>query len=94
MYAVVYMYCKLFSPETKTLYIIVPSDELRKQHKEFIRQFAQSGLAPIKDGTIVEFSNIPLFGDYEMSGKLTTIAAIKDAQLSPNSILLMDEAHK
>lgn len=94
MYAVVYMYCKLFAPDTKTLYIIVPSDELRKQHKEFIRQFAQSGLAPIKDGIVVEFNNIPLFWDHEISGKLTTIAGISNAQLSPNSVLLMDEAHK
>lgn len=94
MYAVVYMYCKLFAPTTKTLYVIVPSDELRKQHKEFIRQFAQSWLAPIKDWVIVEFSNIPLFGDYEVSGKLTTISWIKDAQLSSDSVLLMDEAHK
>jgi len=94
MYAVVYMYCKLFAPDTKTLYIIVPSDELRKQHKEFLRQFAQSWLAPIKDWIIVEFSNIPLFWDHEMSGKLTTISGISNAQLSPNSVVLMDEAHK
>jgi len=94
MYAVMYMYCKLFSPDTKTLYVIVPSDELRKQHKEFIKQFAQSWLAPIKDGVIVEFSNISLFGDYEVSGKLTTIAGIQWAQLSSDSVLLMDEAHK
>ena len=94
MYAIVYMYCKLFSPDTNTFYILVPSDELRKQHTQFIRYFSEWWLGHIGSGTVVDFEAIPLFGDHQVRGKLTTISGAKNAQLSSNSVLMIDEAHK
>ena len=94
MYAIVYMYCKLFSPKTDTFYILVPSDELRKQHTQFIRYFSEWGLWYVGGWTVIDFDAIPLFGDHQVRGKLTTISWAKNAQLSPNSVLMIDEAHK
>jgi len=94
MYAIVYMYCKLFSPDTNTFYILVPSDELRKQHTQFIKYFSEWWLWHIWSGTVIDFEAIPLFGDHQVRGKLTTISWAKNAQLSPNSVLMIDEAHK
>jgi superfamily II DNA or RNA helicase len=96
MYASVYMYVKCFAQDIKTLYIIVPSDELRKQHTSFMRWFAEKSWWYMKDGTVVEFNNLRLFDDVEMKWFITTISSLSSnsASLSNNSIMLMDEAHK
>ena len=97
MYATVYMYI-LFENKKwnnlKDLFIIVPSDELRKQHKWFLTKFLTAWLWNIQDNwTIIDFNNISLFADIEITWKLTTYQWIKD-DLPANSILLIDEAHK
>lgn len=95
MYAIVYMYCKLFATDTKTLYIVVPTDELRKQHKMFLSLFAENHYWSINDkGTVVDFDHIPFFWDHSFSWKLSTLKWFEGAELSNNSIFLMDEAHK
>lgn len=96
MYASVYMYIKCFTQDIKTLYIIVPSDELRKQHTTFMRWFAEKSGWYMKDGNVVEFSNLRLFDDVEVRWFITTISSLStnSASLSNNSIMLMDEAHK
>lgn len=97
MYATVYMYI-LFENKKwnnlKDLFIIVPSDELRKQHKWFLTKFLTAWLWNLQDNwTIIDFNHISLFADIEISWKLTTYQWIKE-DLPANSILLIDEAHK
>lgn len=99
MYATIYMYLLLQSRNTrakiKDLYIIVPSDELRKQHKEFLEKFNSNLFGRINDKwTIIDFENIKLFWDFEVDWKLTTINWISWQNLPWNAILLIDEAHK
>lgn len=99
MYATIYMYLLIQSKNTrakiKDLYIVVPSDELRKQHKEFLEKFNSNLFGRINDKwTIIDFENIKLFWDYEVDWKLTTINWISWQSLPSNAILLIDEAHK
>lgn len=99
MYAIVYMYFLFQKEKTrariKDLYIVVPSDELRKQHKDFLEKFNSNLFWRISDKwTIIEFENIKLFWDFEVDWKLTTINWISGQNLPSNSILLIDEAHK
>jgi superfamily II DNA or RNA helicase len=72
MYAIVYMYKKLIAPDTKTLYVLVPTDELRSQHKSFMSMFENFG-GTEKD-SIVEIKEMKLFGDAEINVKLTTLS--------------------
>lgn len=99
MYWVIYMYLRFneekYWDKLKNLIIIVPSNELRRQHKDFLTWFWKDTLASIKDQwTIVSFDNILLFGKYEISWKLTTIQWISNEKVWENSLLLIDEAHK
>ena len=70
MYAIAYMYVKLFAKWIKTLYILVPWDELRTQHAEFLKMFwwLSWWAEPI-----ISFNNLLLFDDYDINVRLTTI---------------------
>lgn len=95
MYAIAYMYVKLFSKDIRTLYILVPSDELRNQHANFLKIFW--GFSWSTD-TILTFNSLLLFNDSLINVKLTTISKMLNDEdwrnLDNNSIMIFDEAHR
>lgn len=97
MYAIVYMYAKLIAPDTKVLYVLVPNDELRTQHYNFMTQTFTSFGAERKD-QIISISHLNLFGDANLDCKLTTLSKMVGEWvaewLDSNSLMVFDEAHK
>jgi len=95
MYAIAYMYIKLFSSDIRTLYILVPTDELRNQHANFLKMF---GWWAWSDWTLITFNNLNLFDDCFVDVKLTTITKMLYDEnwenLDNNSIMIFDEAHR
>ena len=95
MYAIAYLYIKLFSRDIRTLYILVPSDELRNQHVNFLKIF--DGFSWSMD-TLLTFNSLYLFDDCPITVKLTTITKMLNDEdwrnLDANSIMIFDEAHR
>lgn len=101
MYAISYMYIKHFASDIKTLYILVPSDELRTQHSNFLRLMETGSLwwsGRNDTDALIQIDSFPFFWDMNLSVKLTTLSKMhKDAGgvgFSDNAIMIFDEAHK
>jgi len=95
MYAIVYMYIKLIGHDIKTLYVLVPSDELRTQHLEFLNKFGHFWWS--RDA-VISINNLSFFNDRLINVKLTTLSKMlwdDDWRwLDSNSLMIFDEAHK